>query len=154
MHYADDTTITITQNRCFKEVIKDLTLYEEATGAKVNMGKMQGLWVGAWKDRRDTPLNIAWTSTNVFHLGIFVGNTDPARSTFQAIVPKILNSIDYWKPFRLSILAKALVVEIFHASKLWYAAKIYHIPLPLSTPFRMLSLLILISHISMLRLPK
>ena len=45
LHYADDTTITITQNRCFKEVIKDdscfnevikdLRRYEYATGAKI-----------------------------------------------------------------------------------------------------------------------
>ena len=36
MHYADDAIITILQNRCFKEVIKDLTASEQASGAKVN----------------------------------------------------------------------------------------------------------------------
>ena len=56
LHYADDTTITITQNRCFKEVIKDdtsfkevineLRRYEDATGAKINFQKTQGLWAG------------------------------------------------------------------------------------------------------------
>ena len=35
-HYMDDTTIIIKQNRCFKEVIKELTDYEQASGAKVN----------------------------------------------------------------------------------------------------------------------
>ena len=39
LHYADDTTITITQNRCFKEVYKELQIYEEATGEKVNYQK-------------------------------------------------------------------------------------------------------------------
>ena len=35
-HYMDDATIVIKQNRCFKEVIKELKEYEEASGAKVN----------------------------------------------------------------------------------------------------------------------
>ena len=34
VHYMDDTTIAITQNRCFKEVIKELELYESASEAK------------------------------------------------------------------------------------------------------------------------
>ena len=46
-HYMDDATIIIKQNRCFKEVIKDLAQYEEASGAKVNYKKTKGLWVGS-----------------------------------------------------------------------------------------------------------
>ena len=51
VHYMDDTTITITQNRCFKEVIKEIQLYESATEAKVNYKKTKGLWTGSWKGR-------------------------------------------------------------------------------------------------------
>ena len=47
LHYADDATITITQNRCFKEVYKELSDYENATGAKINPTKTKGLW---WVD--------------------------------------------------------------------------------------------------------
>ena len=32
------------------------------------------------------------------------------------------------KPLQLPILAKAPVIEIFHASKLWYATNFYSIP--------------------------
>ena len=54
-NYMDDTTIIIKQNRCFKEVIKELEQYEEASEAKVNYKKTTGLWVGSWKGRRTTP---------------------------------------------------------------------------------------------------
>ena len=64
MHYADDAIITIKQNKCFK-VIKDLTAFERASGAKVNYEKTKGLWCGAWKNRTDIQLNIKWTSENV-----------------------------------------------------------------------------------------
>ena len=57
-HYMDDATIIIKQNRCFKEVIKELSQYEEASGAKVNYDKTKGLWAGSWKDRRVPPMKI------------------------------------------------------------------------------------------------
>lgn len=129
LHYADDAIITITQNQCFKEVIKDLQLYEEATGAKVNYGKTKGLWVGKWKERQDKPMNIKWTNKNINRLGVYLGNDNPAKHTFDEITPKIKKSMDYWKQFCLSSLAKARVIEIFHASRLWYAATFYSVPL-------------------------
>ena len=39
MHYADDATIVIKQNRCCKEVVKEIQDYEEASGAKINYEK-------------------------------------------------------------------------------------------------------------------
>ena len=73
----DDAFITIIQNKCFKEVIKDLTAFKRASGTKVNYDKTKGLWGGAWMQRTDTPLNIKWTSKNVENLGVFFGNEWP-----------------------------------------------------------------------------
>ena len=135
-HYADDTVIKITQNRCFKEVYKELRIYEMASGAKVNYEKTQGLWLGKWRGRTDDPFvglyqdgsSIRWTSGNVKHLGVYVGNNDPSVQTFKEIVPKVRRRLNFWKPLQLPKLAKARVVEIFHASKLFYAANFYPIP--------------------------
>ena len=136
-HYADDAVIKITQNQCFKEVYKDLLLYEEATGAKVNFEKTKGLWVGKWKYRTDDPFQdlileknktIKWSSKNVKMLGVYVGNDNPALETFQEIAPDVKRRLHFWKPLRLPILSKARVIEIFHASKLWFAASFYPIP--------------------------
>ena len=128
LHYADDAIITMKQNRCFKEVYKELSEYELATGAKINYSKTKGLWLGKWKHRQDTPLGIKWTKENVKTLGIYFGNDNPAKKTFEEILPKIKKSMNYWKQFNLCKLAKARVIEIFHASKLWYASKFYNIP--------------------------
>ena len=54
-HYADDAVIKITQNKCFKEVYKELRDYEKATGARINYEKTKGLWIGKWKGRKDDP---------------------------------------------------------------------------------------------------
>ena len=135
-HYSDDAVIKITQNRCFKEVYKDLALYSDGTGAKVNYTKTNGLWLGKWRGRTDDPFSglysdvnqkVTWTSANVKYLGIYVGNDSPAARTFAHIIPKIIKRLNFWKPLSLPILSKARVIEIFHASKLWYAASFYPI---------------------------
>ena len=124
----DDATIIIKQNRCFKEVIKELSEYEEASGAKVNYNKTNGLWTGSWKNRRISPMDIKWTSKNLEKLGIFFGNYNPDVATFDKIIPKLNNRLAYWKQFKISKVGKARVVEIFLASKLNYATKFYAIP--------------------------
>ena len=140
-HYADDAVIKITQNTCFKEVYKELVDYESASGARINYDKSQGLWLGKWRGRDDDPFRglypdahktIKWTSGNVKYLGVYVGNDDPALQTFTEIVPKMLKKLHFWKPLRLPLLAKARVIEIYIASKLWYAANFYPIPLSLT----------------------
>ena len=129
VHYMDDTTIIIKQNRCFKEVIKELELYEMATEAKVNYAKTKGLWTGSWKGRRVSPMNnIQWSSTDVENLGIYFGNENPGFKTFQKIVTKFKKRLAYWKQFTLSKIGKARVTEMFLASKLVYAMKFYPIP--------------------------
>ena len=127
-HYMDDTTIIIKQNRCFKEVIKELEQYGQATEARINWGKTKGLWTGSWKGRRTSPLNITWTSENVKNLGVYFGNNNPAVMTFEDIVPKFKRRLTYWKQFSLSKIGKAAVAEMFLASKLVYAMKFYPIP--------------------------
>ena len=44
LHYADDTIITIKQNRCFKEVIKELKDYQLATGALIQENRRSLGW--------------------------------------------------------------------------------------------------------------
>ena len=135
-HYMDDSTIIIKQNRCFKEVIKELTEYEEASGAKMNYSKTKGLWTGSWKGRRNTPMNIHWTSTNVKNLGVFFGNITPEVYTFNDIIPNVKKRLNYWKQFKLSHLGKARVVEMFLASTLIYAIKFYIIPTDIEKDLR------------------
>ena len=127
-HYMDDATIIIKQNRCFKEVIKELENYEEASGSKINYKKTRGLWTGSWKDRRVPPMNIKWTNKNVENLGVFFGNDQPELATYNKIIPNLVKRLNYWKQFRLTQIGKARVIEMFLASKLIYATKFYPIP--------------------------
>ena len=59
---------------------------------------------------------------------IYVGNDRPDLQTFNEIVPKLKKRLHFWKPLKLPLLAKARVLEIYHASKIFYASNFYPIP--------------------------
>ena len=110
----------------------------EVNGEKENdYDKTLGLWVGKWKDRTDDPFHeagsadtkkIKWTNKNVKFLGVYVGNDRPDLQTFNEIIPKMRKRLPFWKPLQLPLLGKARVVELYHASKLFYASNFYPIP--------------------------
>ena len=56
--YAADMTLFVCDDVCFGELDKQLSLYEEASGAKLNLLKSVGLWLGQWNNRTDSPLKI------------------------------------------------------------------------------------------------
>ena len=63
----------------FVEVFNQLKLYEEATGAKINIRKTAGLFVGKWKNRHDKPFDCKWTDDKAFALGLWVGNKNTSE---------------------------------------------------------------------------
>ena len=71
--YADDTTFVVTSARAILAVFDVYSLYERGSGAKLNMDKCKGLWLGSWNGRTDSPVNISWSSIKVKVLGVFLG---------------------------------------------------------------------------------
>ena len=49
LQYADDIQIIVTNDKSINEVLQQLRLSEDATGAKVNVQKTEGLFMGKWK---------------------------------------------------------------------------------------------------------
>ena len=129
LHYADDAIIVMKQNACFKWAYKELQLFERASAAKINWSKTEGLLTGSWKNTNVTEWGIKWSSTNVNNLGIFQGNDNPAKATFEEILPKCYQTLNFWKQFPLSQIGKSRVLEIFITSRLAYASKFHTIPL-------------------------
>jgi len=74
--YADDLMMCITNLDSLSEIFKVFAKYELATNAKLNKEKMEALWIGTWKNRTDSPLNLLWRNDSVKLLGVFVGNKD------------------------------------------------------------------------------
>ena len=102
--------------------------YEKGTGAKINVEKTEGLWLGNWKKRTDRPFNIDWKSSKVRVLGIWVGNEDTTNDNFIEQESKIKNKFQFWKRARLSLIGKIKVSNSFILSRVWYRTEFQNIP--------------------------
>ncbi|KAK2138195.1 hypothetical protein LSH36_3592g00004 [Paralvinella palmiformis] len=86
--YADDTTIQISDIDSIESVFSLIRVYELASGCRINMDKTEGLWLGSFKGRRDTPLDLRWTSDSVKILGFHLGNNDTSQLNWKPRVDK------------------------------------------------------------------
>ena len=129
--YADDISIIFTEMPSLNEIFNVLKKFEKATNAKINISKTEGLWIGAWKNRTDTPLGIKWVNTMVKNLGVFFGNnrTDCEARNFEEIKEKIKNKLTYWGGKGISLKGKIRVINTFILPKLWHVSEIHNISL-------------------------
>ena len=47
----------MTNDSSVKETFKELEKYEKATGAKINIEKTEGLFIGKWRNQHDKPFD-------------------------------------------------------------------------------------------------
>lgn len=71
--YADDTSVVVTSNAAITATFDVYDLYERRSGAKLNLSKCKGLWVGSWNGWSHAPVSIEWSSVKVKVLGVFPG---------------------------------------------------------------------------------
>ena len=132
--YADDTNVAVTDMSSVRQLFITLGKYEKATNAKVNKDKTEALWVGNWKGRQDTPLNLKWTSDTIKFLGIVIGNKvgpnghlSLCELNFAEQIETIKNKINFWKGQGLSLISRVKIINIFILSRLWYRTKVWDI---------------------------
>ena len=71
--YADDTSAVSCSDRATR-AISVYGRFEQGTGAKLNLGKCEGVWLGCWCRRLDAPVPIKWTTAFIKLLGVYLGN--------------------------------------------------------------------------------
>ena len=71
--YADDTTLILSTDDSIKAVFDIYSLFEKASGSRLNQSKSKGLWLGAWVGRQDPPVALDWSPSKLKILGFYVG---------------------------------------------------------------------------------
>ena len=72
--YADDTYFFTLDIRSLLAVLNTCKTFQELSSLKLNLEKCQACWIGAAKDKSDTPINCNWININhhkVVTLGVF-----------------------------------------------------------------------------------
>ena len=118
--YADDTCIIIRSLSSLEALFRYFRLYGRASGAKLNLDKCSGLWLGRWRGRSDSPGGLKWSSSSVKSLGIFIGNDDLSHDNFDPRILKLSNKLRSWSRRKLSLSGKSFVVSSLALSGLYY----------------------------------
>ena len=89
--YADDTTLTVTNDDSIRAIFDIYSLYEQASGAKLNPSKSKGLWLGSWANRSDPPVLLDWSSEAIPCLGTSLGPNLPSSSNWDKRITSFSN---------------------------------------------------------------
>ena len=129
--YADDTTLICTSVQSIAICLTLCKYFGKASGAKLNLEKTCGIWLGAWRHREDKPFGINWVKNKkmlgvVFghrsdDMGKYADNWGPVWEKFEKVLND--NSNRY-----LSLTGKATVANIMACSKIWYLAPVLELP--------------------------
>ena len=126
--YADDTSVISSSDAGTVAVFDTYSKFERGTGAKLNLDKCEGLWLGSWKSRVDKPVPILWSSVKIKVLGVFLGNEDLNELNWRPRIEAVERCLGSWRSRHLSYSGKALVMNALALSRVWYVASL--IPMP------------------------
>ena len=126
--YADDTSVLVTFNAAITATFDVYDLYERGSGAKLNLWKCNGLWLGSWNGRTYTPVVIEWSSVKFYFLGVFLGLFATEEDNWRPSISADQNVLSSWRQRSLSFRGKALVINALALSRIWYVALVVHMP--------------------------
>lgn len=111
--YADDTSIISLSDRATTAVFEVYVKFEAGTGAKLNLSKCEGLWLGAWRNRPDPPVSILWSSDKIKTLGTFIGHGNLDEANWRPRIDAVERCLNSWRSRTLSYSGKALVIKSY-----------------------------------------
>ncbi|KAK3728096.1 hypothetical protein QZH41_003920 [Actinostola sp. cb2023] len=109
--YADDLTLTLRDSYSIKRSFVHITMYERASGCKLNRDKCEGLWIGSSRGSIERPVNIRWVADKVKILGIWLGYGDLTEFNWTQRVVKLEKILNLWKGRTLSLKGKSLIIK-------------------------------------------
>ena len=120
--HADDTNFFLTRDDSITTLSSHLDVFQKATGAKINLSKCEGLWLGTNRGRQDTPLGFNWNSNKIKVLGVVLANPEYNASTdnWDKCETKIKSTIRTWSKARLSLRGRRLIINQLVLSQVWF----------------------------------
>ena len=128
LQYAIDTTLLLHGNNSLDNCIKQIKKFEKAAGAKLNAGKSEGIWLGSYKNRTDSPHGFNWNKKSLKILGLYFGTENTKTLNWKDRITKFTKILNIWQSRELSFRGKAIVLQQLASSVLWYPATVFPLP--------------------------
>ena len=113
LQYADDTTLTVSNNSSIVQALQIIHDFTVFSGLKLNMEKCEGLWLGTLRNNPKNFHQIKFNTETIKILGVYVGtdsqkciskNWDPKLKLFQNLLLK-------WESRKITVLGKAVIIN-------------------------------------------
>ncbi|MCG8049147.1 MAG: reverse transcriptase domain-containing protein [Candidatus Thiodiazotropha endolucinida] len=121
--YADDSTAILTDVNSVGKVLDTCKCFGRASGAKLNILKTKGIFLGKWKRREDHPFGISWVD-NCKILGVKLGNFLTDDEIWNDLLLRFSKCLNFCKMRNIPFKGKSLIVNVLACSKLWYIGSI------------------------------
>ena len=122
--YADDITVVIKCQNDIRFLEQKLKQYEQASSARVNWAKCEGLILGEWsnKEKPILPAGLQWSIEGMKVLGVYLGNENFQKKNWEGLAEKVSARLSRWKWVQpqLSYRGRTLVANSLVASMLWH----------------------------------
>ena len=126
--YADDTSLILLSDDPIRASFEVYSLFEKASGSKLNQSKSKGLWLSGWSGRTDPPVALTWSAVKIKVLGVFVSVGDLEEDNWRPRITAVDNVLKSWRARSLSFRGKSLVIKALALSRIWYVASLIHMP--------------------------
>ena len=85
------------------------------------------MWLEDWRSRSDEPLGLTWVK-KMKVLGVFFGTVPVELDNRMPKINNLEKALNLWRARSLSLLGKALIINILLFSKLLYLARVLIVP--------------------------
>ena len=128
--YADDTTVFVQDTDSISQLVNMLERFRSISGLQVSTSKTEAMWLGCWKDKRDTPFNLKWPDEPICALGVFF-SYDKARADKLNFDDKLRNMervLNVWKCRKLTLIGRINIGKTLALSKLIFISSNLYVP--------------------------
>ena len=128
--YADDTTVFVHDLDSVTSLLSLLNDFHACSGLEINTTKTEAMWLGEWKENKDTPFGFKWPKEPISALGVAF-SYNQASADWLNFGEKILNlekTLNNWQRRNLTLYGRINIVKTLALSKLIYCASVLTVP--------------------------
>ena len=128
--YADDTTVFVSDRESVTQLLKLLEEFKTNSGLEINTSKTEALWLGSWRNCRETPYNFKWPKESVQALGVHFSYDEhhSNRLNFEEKIQNIEKVLNAWRRRNLTLIGRINIVKSLGLSKIIYSTSVLPIP--------------------------
>ena len=120
----------VTDRESVTQLLKLLEEFKTNCGLEINTSKTEALWLGSWRNCRETPYNFKWLKESVQALGVHFSYDEQYsnRLNFEEKIRNIEKVLNAWRRRKLTLIGRIKIVKSLGLSKIIYCTSVLPIP--------------------------